>query len=136
MGLSFGAVPISLSSVTGAFNCKRGFEIRQHWDKIPLDTDVLITHGPPLGIGDGMGATFENGKWEGAHVGDADLLIRLREVNPKLHIFGHVHSGRGFYAPMKLKQPDFKEGYITKCANVAICDEGYKPVYEPMILEL
>ena len=32
-----------------AFNADRGETILKHWNKIPDDADVLITHGPPLG---------------------------------------------------------------------------------------
>ncbi len=135
-GWKFWGSPYQPEFCNWAFNCQRGFEIRQHWDKIPLDTDILITHGPPLGIGDTMGATYEEGKWNGSHVGDADLLVKMREVNPELHIFGHVHSGRGLYPPHPTDQLDFKEGYKTCCMNVAICDEAYKPVHEPITMWL
>ncbi|HND88343.1 MAG TPA: metallophosphatase domain-containing protein, partial [Saprospiraceae bacterium] len=33
-----------------AFNRRRGPDIRRHWDLIPEDTDILLTHGPPYGI--------------------------------------------------------------------------------------
>jgi hypothetical protein len=32
-----------------AFNADRGEEILKIWNKIPNNTDVLITHGPPIG---------------------------------------------------------------------------------------
>ena len=32
---------------TWAFEKKRGSEINLHWEKIPLDTNILITHTPP-----------------------------------------------------------------------------------------
>ena len=35
--------------MSGAFSAERGQEILTRWDAIPDDTDVLITHGPPLG---------------------------------------------------------------------------------------
>lgn len=35
-----------------AFNLPRGDACRAKWQLIPADTDVLITHGPPLGHGD------------------------------------------------------------------------------------
>jgi predicted phosphodiesterase len=35
-----------------AFNLDRGPEIRAKWDLIPEGIDILITHGPPYGIGD------------------------------------------------------------------------------------
>ena len=47
------------------FNAQRGQEIRPKWKLIPTDTDILITHGPPLGIGDSR---------KGSHVGCTDLL--------------------------------------------------------------
>ncbi|KAN0118035.1 Metallo-dependent phosphatase-like protein [Russula decolorans] len=58
-------------------------EAHEIWSKIPPLTDILITHGPPL-----------------AHL-DADrygcyaLLFALWHVRPKLHVFGHIHAGRG-----------------------------------------
>ena len=32
-----------------AFNLKRGAKLQEKWDLIPLDTDILITHGPAYG---------------------------------------------------------------------------------------
>jgi Icc-related predicted phosphoesterase len=51
------------------------------------ETDVLITHGPPAGIG---AATPR-----GDHVGCADLLAAVRRIGPRLHVFGHIHEGYG-----------------------------------------
>ena len=51
---------------------------------IPPDTDVLVTHTPPryhLDLPIGMGCEF--------------LLGELWKVRPRVHIFGHVHAGRG-----------------------------------------
>lgn len=54
------------------------------WAKIPAATNVLITHGPPAGILD-----------QGAHAGCPLLLERVREVRPKVHVFGHDHEAYG-----------------------------------------
>ena len=35
-----------------AFNADRGEDIQQHWNKIPTDSDILITHGPAYGFVD------------------------------------------------------------------------------------
>jgi len=32
-----------------AFNAQRGKECAEIWSKIPTDTEILITHGPPHG---------------------------------------------------------------------------------------
>lgn len=64
-------------------------ELRWHWSRIPNDTDVLITHGPPMSVGDQNDI--------GVNSGDSELLARVLEFKPKLHIFGHIHEGRGEY---------------------------------------
>jgi len=51
---------------------------------IPTDTDVLVTHTPPrwhLDLPRGMGCGF--------------LLKEVWRVRPRVHVFGHVHAGRG-----------------------------------------
>jgi Icc-related predicted phosphoesterase len=70
-----------------AFNLPRGRRIAARWALIPDDTDVLVTHGPPHGIGDET--------YAGHSVGCEDLLDRVRQVRPHLHVFGHIHEGRG-----------------------------------------
>ena len=72
-----------------AFNRERGEEIKKHWDLIPKDTDVLITHGPPKGI-------LDKTK-RGEEVGCEELLKKVLEVKPKIHAFGHIHEGYGTF---------------------------------------
>lgn len=70
-----------------AFNLPRGPEIAAKWALIPAGTDVLVTHGPPEGIRD-----VNSG---GQACGCRDLLARVLEVRPRLHVFGHIHESRG-----------------------------------------
>lgn len=49
-GLKIWGSPITPYFHNWAFNRKRGAEIKKHWDLIPDDTDILITHGPTFGI--------------------------------------------------------------------------------------
>lgn len=51
-------------------------------DRIPRDIDVLITHTPPKYHLD-------------VNLGCPSLLSEIWRVKPRLHIFGHVHSGHG-----------------------------------------
>ena len=59
------------------------------FERIPLDTDILVTHGPPLGVGD----VVKGGK----AVGHEGLRERVEVVRPLLHVFGHIHEGYGVY---------------------------------------
>jgi predicted phosphodiesterase len=70
-----------------AFNLPRGEALAKKWALIPEGLDVLVTHGPPRGIGDL--AAF-NG-----HTGCEDLLARVRVTKPRLHLFGHIHEDGG-----------------------------------------
>jgi Icc-related predicted phosphoesterase len=70
-----------------AFNLPRGEELAKVWAKIPLGVDVLITHGPPEGILDRT--------HRGDFAGCRDLLARVYEVRPRLHVFGHIHEAAG-----------------------------------------
>ena len=55
-----------------------------------MNTDILITHGPPYDIGDLTVC--------GVKAGCPDLRkIILEKIKPKYHIFGHIHEGRGKY---------------------------------------
>lgn len=80
------------------------------FDKIPEDTNILITHCPPYGILDKL--------YDNKCVGDKVLLdcINTRLKSLKYHAFGHIHEANGLL---------IKDGvtYI----NAAICNLNYKP---------
>lgn len=86
-GVRFWGSPWQPSFNDWAYNLPRGERLRERWALIPPSTDVLITHGPPLGIGD-RGPV-------GGRAGCADLLARVQEVRPRLHLFGHIHQDGG-----------------------------------------
>ncbi|TVY48820.1 putative rhamnogalacturonate lyase C [Lachnellula occidentalis] len=62
------------------------FQYQRHlppWEnRIPQNTDVLITHAPPRYHLD-------------LDLGCAGLLDEIWRVKPRLHVFGHIHSGHG-----------------------------------------
>ena len=101
-----------------AFNVDRGPAIREYWDMIPLETDILITHGPPFGTLDKIAPS-------GEHLGCEELAIAAQRVRPKLHVFGHIHSGHGTCE---------RDG--IQCVNAAILDENYRIAYSPQIVTL
>lgn len=104
------------------FNRKRGAAIAERWEQIPDDVDVLITHGPPYGHGD-LGPPF--GSPFLRHAGCLELLKKVIEIKPTLHIFGHIHGGYGIYQSDELP---------TTFVNVATCNEKYQPCNKPQLL--
>ena len=116
-GVRFWGSPWQPRFYDWAFNLERGSEIRAKWDLIPAATDVLITHGPPLGHGD-----LTSG---GKRVGCADLLDRIHQLRPTFHFFGHIHEGYGVT----------RDGDTT-FVNASVCDLGYRPVRVPVVVDI
>jgi Icc-related predicted phosphoesterase len=70
-----------------AFNKDRA-KISRMWEEIPDDTDILVTHGPPKGILDLSYDRDNNLEF----CGDLSLKKRIRQINPKIVCFGHIHN--------------------------------------------
>ena len=109
------------------FMADRGSQINSKWEKIPKETQVLITHGPPYGVLDLVPSDYVNGNQD-RHQGCSDLraTIDSRLSALKLHVFGHLHSQGGEMININ--------GVIY--VNAAICDERYKPTRQPRIISL
>ena len=101
-----------------AFNLPRnGVELQEKWSNIPNDTEILITHGPPWGHCDIT-------PYGNLNVGCELLRARVDELKPKIHVFGHVHSGYGY---------KFHEG--THFINAAVLNEKYKYANKPVTID-
>lgn len=84
--------------------------------KIPNDTDVLITHQPPYCILDSSA---------NINYGDRNLLQIVLKIQPKLHLFGHVHDAYGI-----------EKNDNILFVNAAILNEHYEISNEPILLEI
>ncbi len=105
-----------------AFNRQRGPDIAAEWKKIPLNTNILITHGPVHGILDEVrrGNIIE-------HVGCEDLKNRIKDLKAlKAHCCGHLHYNGG--------QSITIDNVIY--ANASICTEEYEPTNKPIVIDL
>ena len=101
------------------FNLPRGEACAQAWRRIPSDTDLLITHGPPLGHGDVLVPAQ-------THCGCVDLLAEIQQrVKPAYHIFGHIHEGYGVTS----------DG-VTTFINASSCDVNYQPIQPPIVFDI
>jgi len=87
------------------------------WEKIPIDTDILITHGPAYGILDTVAGQYE-------HLGSVTLAERINIIKPKIHICGHIHSGRGIME---------KNG--TVYINASTATESYDMINKPIVID-
>ena len=119
-GIRFWGSPWTPTFMDWAFMLERGEPLHEKWQQIPRTTDVLITHGPPRGIGDlvAMGFRCQN-------VGCVNLLDRIQELSLKAHIFGHIHEGYGEYSVGN-----------TRLINASICTGRYEPTNPPIVLDL
>jgi predicted phosphodiesterase len=101
-GLKIWGSPVQPWFYSWAFN-RKGTDICQHWDMIPLDTDILITHGPAKGY---LDLTLH-----GDVTGCPYLLEKISELtNLKLFVHGHIHEAYG--------RVDFPDGGVFLNASV------------------
>ena len=101
-----------------AFNLPRnGEELQNKWNNIPEDIDILISHGPPWGH-------LDVTPYGNLNVGCELLRVRLDELKPKIHVFGHVHSGYGY---------KFHEG--THFINASVLNERYDYKNKPITID-
>ena len=87
--------------------------IGPHWQAIPSDTEILVTHGPPYGILDMAGGCLP--------AGCRLLLERVKEIKPVLHVFGHLHEARGIH-----------DDGDTVFVNASSLDLRYQPYPDPV----
>jgi len=120
-GIKIWGSPITPWFHDWAFNRERGPDIKQHWDLIPLDTDILITHGPPYGIGDIVRSDWTS-------VGCEELAAALKRIQPRVHIFGHIHEGYGVW--------DSLDYPTTQFINAASVNVYYQPIHEPIVFNV
>lgn len=119
-GVRFWGSPVTPSFMGWSFNRDRGPAIDRHWQKIPQSTNVLVTHGPPMG-------RLDYSLYDGTHVGCRDLLLAVQRIKPRYHVFGHIHAGHGVETP---------EGSETTFVNAAVCNEQYRPINPPVVIDL
>ncbi len=101
-----------------AFN-RKGTDICKHWDMIPIDTDILITHGPVKGY---LDLTM------GGDVTGCPYLLETigKMTNLKLHVCGHIHEAYG--------RVDFPDGGIF--VNASVLNHRYEMQNRPIEVEI
>jgi Icc-related predicted phosphoesterase len=92
--------------------------LKEIWDTIPLETEILVTHTMPYGILDGVLPRMQS-------VGSLTLKDAVKRVQPYIHIGGHLHESYGQYTDGK-----------TDFYNVSVLDEQYQVANPCTIIEV
>lgn len=101
-----------------AFNLSKvGDSLKNKWDLIPQDCDILITHGPAFGRLDKVIGRTDN-------LGCEALIEAIEVKKPKLHICGHIHSGYGYTFDGN-----------THFINASVLDENYVFTQKPLTFD-
>jgi Icc-related predicted phosphoesterase len=119
-GIKFWGSPWTPPFYNWAFMLKAD-EIKEKWEMIPRDTNVLITHGPPRGILDLV-------VYDQKNVGCPELMeevLKLQDL--KIHAFGHIHEEYG-------SKTIGENGPIF--VNASTCTLRYKPWNKPIVIEI
>jgi len=114
-GVKFYGSPWQPAFCDWYFNLPRnGDALEACWAQIPDDTDVLVTHGPSYGILDDNIRSIS--------CGCEKLRLRVEQVRPKSHVFGHIHDSYGLY-----------EWEGIKFINASVANEDYNLLNEPIV---
>ena len=115
-GIKIWGSPVTPFFLNLAFNRTRGAKIRAYWERIPADADIVVTHGPPYGIGDRT--------VRGDLVGCEDLLEIVEQIQPRYHVFGHIHEAYGQW-----QKSD------TTFINASVLNLNYQLVNAPVTIQ-
>jgi len=118
-GLNIYGSPVTPYFLGMAFNKRRGNDIKKVWSKIPENTDILITHGPPIGILDNQN-------------GCEELIKKVESVKPKLHLFGHIHEQHG---TVEQNGTCFVNAALVNSLD-PMEDKPYKIIKQPIIITI
>lgn len=112
-----------------AFNVPRNQMADECWSKVPEDTDILLTHGPPHGCGDLVEDVHGCGDWSSGRLirvgctAQRELISKLG--NLKHVVCGHIHEGYGQYGLSG-----------TEIHNVTQLNLRYQPIHQPICFEV
>lgn len=109
-----------------AFTVDTEEEFAEEWSLIPDDVDILVTHSPPFGILDKTASK--------ERVGSIALRNIVARIQPKLHVFGHIHENGGQDKIITFRS--FFSGTMVdhdvRCVNASHVNERYEPVNKPI----
>ncbi|KAH0795635.1 metallophosphoesterase domain-containing protein 1 isoform X2 [Histomonas meleagridis] len=91
------------------------------WKSIQPQTDIIVTHGPPIGILDTVSRELDGPV---PREGDEFLKKKVFEIRPAIHIFGHIHESYGIQVHDSIV-----------FANVSVMNRSYQVVNQPLVFD-
>ena len=116
-GYSIWGSPWTPTFFDWGFNLPIGPEIQEKWARIPMNTEILLTHGPPYDVLDQC--------HDGYKAGCPLLREKVKTVKPLVHLFGHIHEAYGT-----------AEVDGTLYINGCNCTLRYQPTQTPIVFDL
>lgn len=115
--LTVWGVPWQLRFYDWGFNCNEEALSRYLREGCPDKIDILMTHGPPIGVRD----------WnrDGSPCGSQAVYDFIMDYQPKLVVCGHIHGAYGLALVGN-----------TLVVNASTCDEDYNPTHEPVVIDI
>lgn len=132
-GIKFWGMPWTPTFFDWFWMRDRGPDMKAKTDLIPLDTNVLITHGPQDMI---LDRTLR----EDEHVGCQQLGDRILDLKDlQVHCFGHIHEQYGKVWDAEgqivgIKRSKYSPKYYS--VNASVLNERYQLVNDPIVVEL
>lgn len=123
-GIKFWGSPVQPEFFNWAFNRDEN-RIKPHWDAIPEDTNVLVTHGPMRGVLDRAPRDPRGKGFEYAGCEYMKHVIETKLKKLKLHCFGHIHAEYG---------SALIDGVMH--VNCSLLDESYTLVNKPFVFHI
>lgn len=117
-GIKIWGSPDQLPFYNWAYNVEED-KLRLEYDTVPVDTDIIISHGPPFGYGDLTP--------DGTNAGSKSLMDHIKKCSPQYVITGHIHDAHGIYYPHDVK---------TIIINASALDEKYRLVNDPLYFDI
>jgi hypothetical protein len=100
-------------------------KLAQLYSNIPEGLDILLTHDAPAIQGHGK---ITLGRWAGEDAGNKTLAKAVKRAEPKLCLYGHIHSSS--HTLTKVYKKD------TKLRCISLLDEEYYSSYGPYVFEM
>ena len=117
-GVKFWGTPWVPNLLGWAFHERGPAYASRRLGAIDIEIDVMISHGPPFGIGDRLSES-------GERVGCPALLQWANDHQPRVHVSGHIHEDAGLN---RIGETTF--------VNASVLNEHYVLTNDPVVVEL